>query len=508
MSRSYLPLILCAASLLLVAACGEEPIEADGPMTGQCSTGETEPCYTGAAGTEGVGACRGGTRLCEGTGVDAVFGACVGESLPGTEVCNDADDDCDGEADEGLRNACGGCVVLAERRGAPCGNCGTWSCDGTDALRCDEPLEGCGGCGPATPGYGEPCSGTDGCLGSQACQGAALACDAPTKNECGLCGGPAVANLGSGCAGAGACGGTLGCNATNDGSTCVEQATNACGVCATDTQDPGDACVDAGGCAGVWACGAAQGDPMRCNITAPVNACGICAAAGQEPGQPCTNASNCAGTWACGAAAGDPMVCNVPAGSCGGGASGPLLISEVAVAGSVADDEFIELYNPGDTAVDLSTWAIHYKSATGATWSAKRNLTGTIAAKGFFLIGHTGYVGPVVPDMTQATISLSGRGGGNVALTDHQNTLSDATTAIDRVAYGTGDAFEGAGAAGLPAAGASIERKAFAASTDVTMATGGADAAAGNARDSNDNAADFVLRAARDPQNAASAHEP
>ncbi len=202
------------------------------------------------------------------------------------------------------------------------------------------------------------------------------------------------------------------------------------------------------------------------------------------------------------------MRCEVVPGSCGGG-TGRVVISELSVAGTVADDEFIELYNAGDGAVDLSTWAMHYKSATGATWS-KRNLTGTIAARGHFLIGHTGYVGAVVADMTQGTLSFSGNAnGGNVAITDNQNTLTDLATAVDRVAYGaTANAFEGTAAAAMPAASGSIERKANAASTDVTMAPGGVDATAGNARDSNDNAADFVLRATREPQNAASADEP
>jgi hypothetical protein len=39
------------------------------------------------------------------------------------------------------------------------------------------------------------------------------------------------------------------------------------------------------------------------------------------------------------------------------------------------------------------------------------------------------------------------------------------------------------------------------------MAAGGADEAAGNGQDSNDNAADFVLRTVRQPQNSKSAAE-
>ena len=52
-------------------------------------------CYTGPAGTAGVAACQAGVASCDGGVFD-----CVGEVVPGDEVCNGADDDCDGEMDE------------------------------------------------------------------------------------------------------------------------------------------------------------------------------------------------------------------------------------------------------------------------------------------------------------------------------------------------------------------------------------------------------------------------
>jgi hypothetical protein len=61
--------------------------------------------------------------------------------------------------------------------------------------------------------------------------------------------------------------------------------------------------------------------------------------------------------------------------------------------------------------------------------------------------------------------------------------------------------------AALSGASQSYERKANAMSTESTM-EGGADALAGNGYDTDHNSADFIVRNSRDPQNAASAHEP
>ena len=50
-----------------------------------CSLGDVRACYTGPAGTEGVGSCRAGTQTCVSANeLNDVFGACIGESTPGT----------------------------------------------------------------------------------------------------------------------------------------------------------------------------------------------------------------------------------------------------------------------------------------------------------------------------------------------------------------------------------------------------------------------------------------
>ena len=83
--------------------------ETDTSSGGACSCvpNETRPCYTGPAGTEGVGECKGGVQTCNSTGT--AWDACVGEVLPATESCyTAADDNCNGETNEGGT----GCVCL------------------------------------------------------------------------------------------------------------------------------------------------------------------------------------------------------------------------------------------------------------------------------------------------------------------------------------------------------------------------------------------------------------
>jgi hypothetical protein len=65
-----------------------------------CIPGETQPCYSGPEGTDGVGVCQAGTKTCQEDG--SGFDECTGEILPSPEMCNGLDDDCDGMVDEGV----------------------------------------------------------------------------------------------------------------------------------------------------------------------------------------------------------------------------------------------------------------------------------------------------------------------------------------------------------------------------------------------------------------------
>jgi hypothetical protein len=83
-------------------------ITEEGETPGECSSGQQRACYSGSAGTEGVGRCRAGTQVCEGAG--RWPSVCAGEVTPAsTETCGDGvDDNCNGMTDEGCTSG-GGC---------------------------------------------------------------------------------------------------------------------------------------------------------------------------------------------------------------------------------------------------------------------------------------------------------------------------------------------------------------------------------------------------------------
>lgn len=172
---------------------------------------------------------------------------------------------------------------------------------------------------------------------------------------------------------------------------------------------------------------------------------------------------------------------------------------------SGVNEEFVELYNPTDTAIDMGNWRIQYKSSTGTTWQDKQTFpAGTmLQPKRFLLFGGTAVV--PAPDFSSAVALGLGNSGGHVRL------VTASLVTVDRVAWLAGDTPEGTAIAEAHVRGASYERKAFETSTQADMATGGAHALDGNGWDAGNNNADFVLHpsaTASNPQNGDSDPEP
>jgi len=157
-----------------------------------------------------------------------------------------------------------------------------------------------------------------------------------------------------------------------------------------------------------------------------------------------------------------------------------VIISEIQLAGATAKDEFIELYNPTQSDVDLAGYRLT-KKPSGATSESNliASMSGTISAGGYYLVAHPDYGGTVLADSLYSAPS---------------NTLSDnnilvlysdaGVTELDKVGFGTAVEFEGTATVGNPVDNGSARRI--------------------NNEDTDENSVDFELLEFSDPQNSAS----
>ena len=158
-----------------------------------CTPGERVACYTGPSGTSGVGACRAGVGVCDGDGIVAL---CEAEVTPTDETdgsaCDFIDNDCDGDVDEGLRNACLECSTEVPKE--KCGDGLDNDCNGQadEGCNCDYQCQ-CPPSGPCEcePPTNQPCyEGPFGTSGVGICRGGRRDClddigtAAPVWGEC------------------------------------------------------------------------------------------------------------------------------------------------------------------------------------------------------------------------------------------------------------------------------------------------------------------------------------
>src|SRR5437764_3403790 len=55
-------------------------------------------------------------------------------------------------------------------------------------------------------------------------------------------------------------------------------------------------------------------------------------------------------------------------------------------SGATLKNDFIELFNRGNTTQSLAGWSVQYTSATGTTWTNSTALTGSIAPGKYYLV--------------------------------------------------------------------------------------------------------------------------
>ncbi|MCI1773900.1 MAG: 5'-nucleotidase C-terminal domain-containing protein [Paenibacillus lautus] len=154
-------------------------------------------------------------------------------------------------------------------------------------------------------------------------------------------------------------------------------------------------------------------------------------------------------------------------------------------SGASFTHDFIELFNPTSSPVDLTGWKVRYASASTGAFNNTTSLTGTIEPYAYYLIqnsgGTTGAILPT-PDF-QGSLSLGGSNG----IVDLVNTAGDR---IDLIGYGNATLSEKSPTAALSNSKAAIRKELTSGQNDRGL-------------DTDNNAADFSVMTP-DPRNSAS----
>lgn len=157
--------------------------------------------------------------------------------------------------------------------------------------------------------------------------------------------------------------------------------------------------------------------------------------------------------------------------------------------GAVYTHDFIELFNPTGSPVDLTGWKVRYASAAG-TFNGTTSLTGIIEPYSYYLIQQqsSGSVGASLPTADAAgTLNLSGSNG----KVDLVNAAGDR---IDLIGYGSASESETSPTAALSNSTAAIRKELTVGQNDRGL-------------DTDNNAADFTVTSP-EPRNSASPATP
>ncbi len=117
-------IIVCTSGALVCSGGTTAVVElcdsADNDCDGMVDDNVTRSCYTGPMGTSGLGVCRPGVSTC----TTGTFGGCVSQVVPSAEQCNNLDDNCNGMIDDAVG---GGVITASCYSGAP-GTAGVGAC--------------------------------------------------------------------------------------------------------------------------------------------------------------------------------------------------------------------------------------------------------------------------------------------------------------------------------------------------------------------------------------------
>ena len=141
----------------------------------------------------------------------------------------------------------------------------------------------------------------------------------------------------------------------------------------------------------------------------------------------------------------------------------------VAIAAQHYKNDFIELYNRGSVAVNVTGWTVQYASSTGSSWQ-KTTLAGTIEPGKYFLVQEAQGAGGTVDLPTPnaiGTISMSATTG-KVALVNNSTTLAGTcpTGLVDFVGFGAANCSETSPTAALTNTTAALRNSNGAQDTD------------------------------------------
>jgi uncharacterized protein len=154
-------------------------------------------------------------------------------------------------------------------------------------------------------------------------------------------------------------------------------------------------------------------------------------------------------------------------------AGGNIVISQVygggGNSGATYKNDFIELYNPGSAAADVTGWTVQYASSGGSTWQ-RTILSGTIEPGQYYLVqeafGAGGTVDLPTPNAI-GTIAMSATAG-KVALVNNATALAGTCPAglVDLVGYGSANCSETSPTAALSNTTAALRKSNGAQDTD------------------------------------------